>query len=91
MGSEMCIRDSLITAQREVNNKKADPNNSEAIRTPGTRVDVLWGKEDALAGWESGWYTGVVRAYDLASDNVTIEYSSEKGEWYQLNVKESID
>ena len=48
-------------------------------------------EEDSLAGWEPGWYTGVVRAYDLASDKVTIEYSSEKGEWYQLNVKETID
>lgn len=81
----------LITAQREVNNKKADPDNSEAIRTPGTRVAVLWGKEDALSGWEPGWYTGVVRAYDLPTDKITIEYSSEKGEQYQLNVKESID
>ena len=81
----------LITAQREVNNKKADPSNSEAIRTPGTRVAVLWGEEDALAGWEPGWYTGVIRAYDLASDKVTIEYSSEEGEWYQLNVKDSIN
>ena len=81
----------LITAQREVNIKKADPDNSEAIRTPGTRVAVLWGKEDALSGWEPGWYTGVVRAYDLQSDKITIEYSSEKGERYQLSVKESID
>ena len=39
----------LITAQREVNNKKADPNNSVAIRTPGTRVPVLWSEKDALA------------------------------------------
>ena len=81
----------LIRAKREVNKNKADPNNAESIRTPGTRVAVLWGKEDALSGWEPGWYTAVVRAYDSPSDEITIEYSSEKGERYQLNVKESID
>lgn len=83
----------LITAQREVhvNNQKADPNNLEAIRTPGTRVAVLWGKEDTLSGLEPGWYTAVERAYDLPSNEITIEYSSEKGERYQLKVKESID
>lgn len=81
----------LITAQMEVNNQKADPNNLEAIRTPGTRVAVLWDTEDTLSGWEPGWYTEAVRAYDLRSDEITIEYSSEKGERYQLKVKESID
>ena len=33
----------LITAQREVNNKKADPDNSEAIRTPGTSRLLYFG------------------------------------------------
>ena len=81
----------LITAQSELNNKKADPNNLEAIQTPGTRVAVLWSKEDSLSGWEPGWYTGVVLAYDPPSDKITIEYSSEKGERYQINMKESIN
>ena len=69
----------LITAKREINNQKKDPNNAEAIRTPRTRVAVLWGNEDALSGWEPGWYTAVVWPYDPLSDEITIEYSSGKG------------
>ncbi|KAJ7391446.1 hypothetical protein OS493_018493 [Desmophyllum pertusum] len=82
--------ESMIKKTREVNKETSDPDNIEALTTPGTRVSVLWTKEDAMLGWKPGWYTAVVRCYNRPLDEITIEYSSEEGNRYVLSVKESV-
>lgn len=58
---------------------------------PGTRVAVLWKEEDAMSGWNPGWYNAVVRAYSQTLDEITIEYVSEPSKRYTMKVKESVN
>ena len=80
----------LITVTRQVNREKGDPDNIEAIKTPGTKVAVLWKEEDAMSGWEPGWYTAVVRAYSPTLDEISIEYVSEPSKRYTMKVKDTV-
>lgn len=80
---------SVIESTMEVNNDKSDPNNVDAMTTPGTRVAVLWTDADIMPGWKPGWYTAVVRSYNQQRDEITIEYISEQGESYAMSVNEN--
>ena len=80
----------LITVTRQVNRDKGDPDNREAIKTPGTKVAVLWKEEDVMSGWEPGWYTAVVRAYSPTLDEISIEYVSEPSKRYTMKVKDTV-
>lgn len=79
---------SVIESTMEVNNDKSDPNNVDAMITPGTRVAVLWTDADIMPRWKPGWYTAVVRSYNQQHDEITIEYISEQGESYAMSVNE---
>lgn len=81
----------VIKATREVNIDKGDPDNIEAINMPGTRVAVIWKEEDAMSGWNPGWYNAVVRAYSQTLYEITIEYVSEPSKRYTMKVKESVN
>ena len=81
---------SLIKMTKQVN-EKSDPDNIKAISTQGTRVSVLKTEKDAMLEWGAVWYTAIVRFYNRMSGDITIEYSSEQGMRYVLNVKESAD
>ena len=39
----------LIKITREVKRDKVDPDNIKAIKTPGTKVAVLWKEDDAIS------------------------------------------
>ena len=77
----------LITVTKQVNRDKGDPDNSKAIKTPGTKVVVLWKEEETMSGWEPRWYTAVVRAYSPTLDETLIEYISEPSKRYTMKVK----
>lgn len=51
---------------------------------------VLWKEEDAMFGWEFGWYIVVVRVYSLIFDEILIEYVSELSKRYIMKVKDIV-
>ena len=59
----------------------------EAISQVGARIKVKWCKEElGDSGWRPGWYTAVVQSYDSENDTITVEYPSEPGCVYDIEV-----
>ena len=80
----------LIKITREVNRDKVDPDNIEAIKTSGTKVAVLWKEDDAMSGWEPGWYTAHIRTYSPRVDEISIKYTSKPSKRYTMKVKDRV-
>ena len=70
--------------------QKYDPFNLSALRSSKGRVMVKWTNEDKKKGWKPGWYTAIIKNYIKASDVIEIEYVSEPGKVYKVNVKDSV-
>ena len=54
------------------------------------KVAVLWKEDDAMSGWEPGWYTAVVRTYSPTVDEISIEYVREPSKRYTVKVKDNV-
>ena len=52
---------------------------------------MKWTGTDNLGGWKPGWYMGKVQRYNLQNDEITVQYSSEPGKVYKMNVKDSVE
>lgn len=70
--------------------QKYDPYNLSAIRSSKGRVVVKWTEEDNTKGWKPGWYTDVIKNYIKVCDAIEVEYVSEPGKVYKVNVKDSV-
>ena len=71
--------------------QKYDPYNLNAIRSNKGRVMVKWTDEDNKQGWKPGWYAAIVKNYIKVCDVIEIEYVSEPGKMYKVNVKDSVE
>lgn len=80
----------LIHASESASSKRHDPDNREAIKTYGTRIVVKWTGEDNMNSWQPGWYTAKVLSYHQDTDEIKIEYLSEPGTIYNMNVDSGI-
>ena len=83
--------DDLLGEIRLVNTReKRDPYNLEAIRKCGAKVMVRWSEDDERRGWTPGWYGATMVGYVRDDDCIEVEYSSEPGRSYRMNVEESV-
>lgn len=71
--------------------QKYDPYNLSAIRSSKGRVMVKWTDEDNKKGWKPGWYTAIIKNYITVCDVIEMEYVSEPGKVYKVNVKDSVE
>lgn len=67
--------------------QKYDPYNLSAIRSSKGRVMVKWTDEDNKKGWKPGWYTAIIKNYITVCDVIEMEYVSEPGKVYKVNVR----
>ena len=83
--------DYLLGEIRLVNTReKRDPYTLEAIRKCGAKVMVRWLEDDERRGWTPGRYGATVVGYVRDDDCIEVEYSSEPGRSYRMNVEESV-
>lgn len=80
----------LINASAYAVLDRHDPDNREAIRTSGTRILVKWTGEDNMNSWQPGWYIAKVLRYHKNMDEIEIEYLSEPGSIYRMNLDSSV-
>lgn len=88
------IFQNIVTEIRLLNKdsaKKYDPCNLSAIRSSKERVMVKWTEEDNKKCWKPGWYTAIIKNYIQVCDAIEVEYVSEPGKVYKVNVKDSVE
>ena len=57
----------------------------------GAKVKLKWTAEDiGDTGWRAGWYVALVQAYDPLEDQLTVEYCSEPGVTYTVELSSSL-
>lgn len=52
---------------------------------------VKWIEEDNKKGWKLGWYIVIIKNYIKVCDVIEVEYVSESGKVYKVNVKDSVE
>ena len=53
----------------------------------GTEIKVKWTKEEiGDSGWRPGWYTAQIQMADIENDIIKVEYQSEPGCIYTVDV-----
>ena len=53
----------------------------------GAKVKVRWTSEEiGDSGWRPGWYVAYVQAYDEDNDTLTVEYTTEPGCIYTIDL-----
>ncbi len=53
----------------------------------GAKIKVRWNKDDiGDSGWKTGWYVAYVQGYNAESDILTLEYPSEPGCTYSVEL-----
>ncbi len=60
---------------------------SEQISQVGSRIKVKWAaNEIGDSGWRPGWYLATVTGYNSDMDTLTVEYISEPGCVYDVEL-----
>ncbi|XP_066925406.1 uncharacterized protein [Clytia hemisphaerica] len=60
----------------------------EAFFEIGAKVAVRWKKDQ---GWKSGWFVAFVQDYDMMNDWIKVEYASEEGHLYKIEVSQYLE
>ena len=59
----------------------------EQISQIGSKVKVKWSKDEVGdSGWRPGWYNAEVQGYDNETDMITVQYPSEPGCTYTIEL-----
>ena len=63
----------------------------EEMKQVGAKVKIKWTADEiGDSGWRCGWYVAYVQAYDEETDNLTLEYLSEPGAIYIVDLTKYI-
>ena len=63
----------------------------EQLCQVGAKVKIRWTVEEiGDAGWRAGWYIAYVQGYDEESDGLTVQYPSEPGCTYTIDLNNYI-
>ena len=80
------VCDEIETSTSEENRSKTDTK-SEELFDVGTRVKVLWTKDEiGDTGWRSGWYVAEVQQANQMLDQIDVVYISEPESVYTIDV-----
>ena len=59
----------------------------EKLCQVGAKVKIKWTVEEiGDSGWRSGWYIAYVQAYNDDTDTLTVQYPSEPGSTYRIEL-----
>ena len=62
-------------------------NLKERLSQVGAKVKVKWTAEEiGDSGWRAGWFIAYVQAYDLETDTLSLQYPTEPGCTYALEL-----
>jgi len=71
----------------QCNSGTADSAKREQISQIGSKVKIKWSKDEVGdSGWRPGWYNAEVQGYDNETDMITIQYPSEPGCTYTIEL-----
>ena len=71
----------------QCNSGTADSAKREQISQIGSKVKIKWSKDEVGdSGWRPGWYNAEVQGYDNETDMITVQYPSEPGCTYTIEL-----